>query len=492
MSRRRFIETASMAALDSQLISTGHARASERVERPNILLIISDEHRASIAGCYGNKLARTPHLDDLASRGIVFDNCYTNAPLCVPSRLSMTSGKYSSRVNVWNNNCWLPSNDYPSIARLVNARGYESVLCGKMHYDATRNYGFTEIGPRNNAIKTGKDKRFAIDDATVDYQEWKSRETTFHAGDTSSILTHDRNVRDAAVKFLNSRTESDKPFFLIAGFVAPHYPLTVPEEYYSHYRGRIAGPTIPRGHLEMQPLNYQQLRYKFGLVNTDPASVIKGRECYYGLTEWCDHNIGTVISALRSNPALENTVVIYTTDHGENMGEHGLWWKNCMYETAAHIPLIVSWPQRWRQGSRRQQVCSSVDVIQTVAQATGATPPEDWNGESLFPLLDDSSHAWKNFAVSEYYAHNISSGFSMIRYGQYKYVYHTKPTRDFPAQRELYDLERDPEEFINVVSLPEHQDRISKLHMMMVKEIGQDPEENELRCRSEIAVGYNR
>jgi choline-sulfatase len=479
-----------MAALGTAFASGTRSALAQESKRPNILFIITDEHRAAITGCYGNKIVRTPNLDELASRGIVFDSCYTNSPLCVPSRLSITSGKYASRVSAWNNACELSSNDIPSIASMVRAQGYDTILCGKMHYAATRNYGFSVIGPPNNFSKNGKGSRRPYDDTEVNSQDWKARSNTFHVGDTSGVLNHDRAVQQVSCDFLANRKKSDKPFFMTVGFDTPHYPLIVPEEIYNHYRGRIPPPNLPFGHVEMQPLNYQQLRNGFGLVNMDPTLVQKGRECYYGLTEWTDGNVGKVLDALRKSSVADNTVIIYTTDHGENMGEHGLWWKCCMYQTAAQIPLIISWPERWQQGERRKGVCSLVDVVQTMARLAGATPPHDWNGDSLIPLIQDEKHEWKDMAVSEYYAHNISSGYVMLRQGKYKYVYHTRPVPNYPNERELYDLESDPNEFVNLVSLPEHQKRLAEMHALLVKEVGEDPEKTEQRCRADIAVGY--
>jgi choline-sulfatase len=493
ISRRQFIETASMAALGTTLASARIKVTTPPSRPPNILLIISDEHNASVTGCYGNRTVLTPYLDELASRSVLFENCYTNSPLCVPSRLSITSGMYSSRVGGWSNSCWLPSADYPSIARVVESRGYESYLVGKMHYDPTRRYGFTEIGHSftNEVTKTGNGHRRPIDDTRINHASWWSREGDFHPGEHSQVLDHDRNVREGACHFLANWKAGDKPFFLLVGFLAPHFPLTVPEKFHAPYRGRIGPPHLPLGHVEMQPLNYQQLRHGFGNVKTDPDTVIKGRELYYGLTQWCDHNVGQVLEALKNSPAADNTVIIYTADHGENMGEHALWWKNCMYETATRVPLMISWPGRWKQGDRRMGACSLVDVVQTVAEVAGARPPEDWNGDSLVPWLDDRKHAWKDLAISEYYAHNISSGYVMVRRGKYKYVYHTHPTPDFPTQRELYDLEADRDEFVNLVSLPEHQKRMEEFHALMVKEIGEDPEKTEQRCRADYAEGYH-
>ena len=174
-------------------------------------------------------------------------------------------------------------------------------------------------------------------------------------------------------------------------------------------------PEIPPGFLESLPLNYKHLRRGFGLVDVDPGTVRRGRELYYGFSEWVDAEIGKVLTALEKSPFARDTVVIYTTDHGENIGEHGLWWKNCMYEHAAHIPLLVSWPQRWAGGQRRRGACAHVDVVRTVAEIGGAEVPGDWNGTSLVRWLDDPKTPWKDRAVSQYYAHNIASTGTVTR-----------------------------------------------------------------------------
>jgi len=188
----------------------------------------------------------------------------------------------------------------------------------------------------------------------------------------------------------------------------------------------------------------------------------------------------------------DNTIVIYTADHGENMGEHGLWWKNCLYDTAARVPLIVSWPVRWAGGQRRTRACSLVDVVQTIAELGGAKTPDDWNGDSMVRWLDAPQSAWKDRAVSEYYAHNIASGYTMIRTGDFKYVYHAPPDDKHPAQRELYDLKADPGEFHNLAGKPEYEEHMVSLHKALVQELGEDPDKTEQRCRADLARGYAR
>ncbi|KKL17387.1 hypothetical protein LCGC14_2486060, partial [marine sediment metagenome] len=256
---------------------------------PNILVIMSDEHNVGVTGCYGNEIARTPSLDALADRGISFDAAYTTSPLCVPARLSFTSGKYVSRIGAWGNNNWLAGDDVPSLPRIMTAAGYDAILCGKMHYDTTRRYGFTEVGGNlNDDRKTGRGGRRAADDTNVNTKGRDQRFGQFHPGDRSGILEYDRRVTAGTLEYLAGRGASDGPLFMLVGYLAPHFPLIVPEEFHKRYEGRVPMPVLPAGHVDSQPLNYHHLRRGFGVVETDPAMVRKGRELYYGLTEWVD------------------------------------------------------------------------------------------------------------------------------------------------------------------------------------------------------------
>jgi len=169
-----------------------------------------------------------------------------------------------------------------------------------------------------------------------------------------------------------------------------------------------------------------------------------------------------------------------------------LWWKNSMHEDSAHVPLIISWPKRWAPDQRRTGASSHVDLVKTIADIAGGHTPDDWNGTSMLPWLDNEKHAWKDYAVSEYYAHNIASGYVMARSGDWKYTYHTVMDEQHPAQRELYNLAIDPHEFTNLAGLPEHAKRIEEMHQRMVKEVGGDPDESEQRARHDLARGYER
>lgn len=491
ISRRNFLKTAGLGiiglAFSKSFAKTVNLDKSPQRNKPNILVIISDEHNASVLGCYNNHIIQTPHLNRLASKGTVFTSFYTTSPLCVPARLSFTSGKYSSHVRVWNNNCWLESDDYPSLPRLLNKNGYESFLCGKMHYDITRRYGFTEIGTcLNYWNKRGTDRFGRRKPNDLKPQPGHSqRIDTFHTGDTSRVMEHDRKVTKFTTEFIKKRKDREKPFFMVAGYWAPHFPLTVPKSYWKRYQGKVPMPLLPKGHLESQPLNYKHHRIGFNMENLPDDIVRKGRELYYGLVDWLDNEIGKVLKTLENSEIAENTVVIYTSDHGENMGEHGLWFKNCMYEHSVRVPLIITYPKRWKGEQIREKACSHVDLARTIAEIGGVKTPHDWDGDSMVDWLDNHNTNWKDMAVSEYYSHPIASGFVMIRMGKYKYVYHTPPDDNHPPQRELYDLKYDPGEFNNLANQSEYANLLNKMHAALVQELGEEPDITEKRCRED-------
>jgi len=226
-------------------------------------------------------------------------------------------------------------------------------------------------------------------------------------------------------------------------------------------------------------------------LNDVPEEVVRrGRELYHGLTQWVDREIGKVLDRLAGSAWAEDTVVIYTADHGENLGEHGLWWKNCMYEPAVRVPLIVSAPGRWKGGQRRRGACSLLDLARTIADLGGAATPDDWDGDSMAQWIDDPGAAWKDRAASEYYGHFIASGYAMVRMGRFKYVYHTPPDSRHPAERELYDLEADPGEFTNLAGRAQFSEQIGRMHAALIDEIGENPDDAEQRCRADYARGH--
>lgn len=304
------------------------------------------------------------------------------------------------------------------------------------------------------------------------------------AAEETSENYRDIERRADAIAFLKDRKSNDSPFFLIVGFNAPHYPLQAPGSYLDKYRDKVPMPYLPPGYTDNLPLNYRHLRNERALEHVPADTVKLARESYYARVEWIDKQIGAVLQALKESPFSENTVVIYTSDHGENLGEHGLWWKNTAYDCSVRVPLIFNWPQRWKGGQVRDGACGSVDLVQTIAALGGATTPEDWDGNSMLPWLDHAAYKWKDMAISQFYAGYISSGITMIRQGQWKYVYHSRADESHGPEIELFDLKADRAELKNLAADPRYKSKIASLHKLLVSQLGEDPEQTETRWRN--------
>ncbi len=451
--------------------------------RPNILFIMSDEHDPGVTGCYGDPVVRTPNLDRLAANGVLFDGCYCNSPLCVPSRLSFTAGQYVSRIDAWCNNRVIEQADAGwTLPRVLHRAGYTPYLCGKQHYHRDHRYGFVDLLPKHNQHgMTGHHRWRNPDDSEPGLRVWHERAAQFHVGDDNEVMALDREVTATVRRFLGEAQQGEGPWFLFAGYVAPHFPLIVPKAN-DNYRGRVPMPELPPGLLANLPRNYRHHRLGFGNVDTGETIVRRGRELYWGMVDWFDQEVGKVLGALADSAVADDTIVIYTSDHGENKGDHGLWWKNCMYEHGARVPLLVSWPARWAGGQRRSGACSLVDVVRLVTDLAGGETPAEWDGDSLLPWLDDAGHRWKDTALVEYYGHNITSGFTLWREGTWKYTYHNAAGPGHPAERELYDLASDPKELRNRAAEPAQAERLARMHAAMLAELGEDPEVINARC----------
>jgi choline-sulfatase len=361
-----------------------------------------------------------------------------------------------------------------------------------MHYDRNRRYGFEEVFPHRGNSKplSGGTSRRAPDDDRISHQQWTARSATFRTVPDSQPFRADPSVSECdayvtaqAVAFLREHAHDREPFFLLVGYHAPHFPLDVPESYFNTFRGRVPMPRIGPETWASMPPHYRHRNSIHGVTASIPPELIRrGRECYWALVRWLDDQIGMLLKAAAGLSAADNTVIVYTTDHGENKGDHGMWWKLCMYEHAARVPLLVRWPRRWPGGQRRRGACTLVDLARAVLDLGGAQQPENWDGASLLPWLDDPAYPWRDVAVSECYGDNIS-GYSMIRRGRFKYVYFTRPTPHAQPHRQLFDIEADPDEAVNLADRPEHAATIARLHADLVAEVGRDPEEIERLAR---------
>jgi choline-sulfatase len=406
--------------------------------RPNIVLILSDQHNPHVIGYAGDPVVRTPNLDALAAQGTRFDNLYCAYPLCVPARMSFMTGQYPSAIGSWDNRAMLAS-DVPTFAHTLRDAGYDTALCGRMHFvGPDQLHGFEtrihddcwgwltpEIEGRGDQRTTGQ-RRYAVE--TSGYGR-----TGYEAFDDSVTAT--------ACDFIRARTDSNRPYCLVVGMMLPHNPLICERQLFDHYMDAL-GPYEPPTAAELDRLHpaVRRWRERREADRIDPLLARRARAAYYGLVTTLDRNVGRVTTAVQDGGDADNTVLIYTSDHGDMAGEQGLWWKSNFYDGAARVPTVVSWPGHFPAGCGVRNVASLVDIAPTLAELAGAAPLPAAAGRSLLPFLQGRPPAdWPDAAFSEYAGLQGDHPGCMIRSGPWKLNYYS----EFDSWQ-LFNLDADP------------------------------------------------
>ncbi|MCL5746326.1 MAG: sulfatase-like hydrolase/transferase [Acidobacteria bacterium] len=454
MRRREFVGAMTGAGLDRSAPPPAGAAG-----QPNLLILMSDQHNPHVLGCRGDSVVKTPHLDALAASGVSFENTYCQAPICVPARMSFLTGQQPSRSRVWHNTDILPS-DVPTFAHGLGAAGYETVLVGRMHFEGVDQWhGFEKllvgnITPIYPHIPHTLPKRLLIG------AQGGSRAAVELAGPGSTTYqAHDEQVAAATAKFLMERPRTGgRPFCAVAGFVLPHSPYICSRRDWNHYYDRVALPEIPPGYFERLHPAVTLWRKNRGIEDLPPETIRRARAAYYGLVTHFDRLVGTVMSALRNSGLDRNTIVIYTSDHGDMAGENGMWWKNSFYEGSVTVPLMVSFPGTFPSGAKVREIVSLVDVGPTLLELAGARPLPNADGTSLVPLLRGEQVRWANEAFSEFPPFMGSPAMRMVRSGRWK-LNHYESHRP-----QLFDLEADPHEYNDLGESRRHAAIRTQLH----------------------------
>ena len=409
--------------------------------RPNIVLIMSDQHNAHVMGCAGDPIVQTPNLDGLARSGVRFTGAYCPYPLCVPSRMGFLTAQYPGDVNVWDNASVL-SSDVPTFAHALGASGYEAILCGRMHLNEAdmfhgferRLYGdcdrFLSSEIRGHGLnRTNGQTRYAV-------------EVSGHG--RTGYQAFDRNVTDITCDFVARRQPGERPYCLVVGLILPHNPLICDRRHFEHYVQRLPVPApLSRAVLDHLHPAIRKWRERRGVDGLTPEQNHRALAAYYGLVTELHHNTGRILDAVRRSPVAEDTAVIYCSDHGDMAGEHGMWWKGCHYEGAVRVPLIASWPGHIPDGETVDAVVSLIDVGPTVLDMAGAEPLPDVAGRSLGGFLSGSQGAagWQDEVYCEYIGAHGDQPSCMLRSGPWKLIYYA----EFDSYQ-LFHLGRDPQE----------------------------------------------
>ena len=447
------------------------SRSAQAAERPNVLFLISDDLN-NFLGCYGDPLAKTPNIDRLAARGTRFDLAYCQYPLCGPSRNSLLTGLYPNSTGILSNaqifRQTIPS--HVSLPQAFRQAGYFAARIGKLyHYNVPRSVG-------TNGHDDPGSWELELNPAGCDRLEEEPQIFTLTPGQFGGTLSwyaspkgdehHTDGLMAADAEWVLERCarQPERPFFLAVGFFRPHTPYVAPKPYFELYPSGsmplVQGVEEDRADLPRAALmSYKREQDKL----TDDLR----RECkqaYYASISFMDAQVGRVIDALDRLGLADNTIIVFTSDHGYHMGEHGLWQKMSVFEESARVPLLIVAPGVSRPASSVAAPVGHIDVYPTLAELCGVTAPENLQGESLVPLLKDSAAESRGWALSQVRRGGGRQGGG----GFFGYSLRTPRWRytewdEGNEGRELYDHDGDPRELTNLADDPAHEQTIAEL-----------------------------
>jgi len=433
--------------------------------RPNILMLFSDEHHWAYSGYAGHHVVETPNLDRLAARSVNFRHAYCNSPLCSPSRHSFMAGLWNHRIGCWNNTSSFPENTV-TWAHALSAAGYETSLVGKMHFNGYQKmYGFDRrpVLEGDNAgnvfhswgIRCSHDWSQAMDGGGGGLQSLLASGPD--SPERQPIFQHDERIRDGTLQLLREKAaqgDDAQPWAICMSSVLPHPPFTARQDLWDHYAGRARLPEDPFG-ADLDEVDRALRRYheldRDGAYGE--AEILRCQQAYYGLITEYDEHVGMVLDELERSGLAENTVVLYFSDHGEFAGEHGLIGKVSLRESSIRVPLLVSWPGHYREGTTVDTPVSLVDIYPTLLDIAEYQLPDilPLDGHSLLPFLTgDGADFAGDVVFGEFEGEGWPHPRCFLREGELKYV------RNHGATDALYNVVRDYHERDNLLDDPEH------------------------------------
>ncbi len=435
----------------------GDTIAAVPFARPNILLIMADQMAAAALPCYGHPVVRAPNLCALAEQSAVFENAYCNFPICAPSRAVLHTGRLAHALDCFDNASSF-SSETPTLAHYLRDLGFSATLCGKMHF----------VGPDQ---LHGYERRLTTDIYTANFAttvDWsKGREfrptnltmaPVIESGPCKRTLQMDfddeveyngiREIYDTA------RRSGGSPFFLTVSFTQPHSPFVIGEEFWNRYGdGEIDMPAAPDLPPEKRDILSRNLYYCHGrhLFTVTEEDIRRARRGYYGMISCIDDKVGRLLRALEDAGLADNTAVVFTADHGDMMGERGMWYKQHFFEWSARVPLLIRLPGK-QQSRRVKENVSLADLMPTILEIAGGcdlrAPADGASFASLF--ANGGGGQWRDTVIGEYSADGSTGPSRMVRRGRWKFM-------DLEGEdRLLFDMEKDPLEQNNLAEDAAH------------------------------------
>jgi choline-sulfatase len=468
-------------------------------KQPNIIVICSDQHHPLMSGYRGHSYVRTPNLDKLAQNGTHFTRAYCTSPVCTPSRMSFITGKYVHQIDNWMIGVPLSRKEM-TWARRLDQAGIPSTMLGKMDFCGEyQDGGFSDnkIIYRRSAWKTiplekpsperldgytRKDKRQHLVMAGSRTSDISETEKLGHLEEELGFYGHDRIVTDWALEYLRERGKQskNKPWALYIGFLMPHWPFRVPEDYFNmYYPDNLELPfdfNIPNNNLHPAIRHFQKA-LDLGEVTEDMLR--RTIAAYYGMITCMDAMVGEILQELEIQAFADNTYIIYTSDHGESLGEHGLFYKQCAYEGSVGVPLIMTGPDL-PVGNVVDHPVSLVDMYPTIMDMVHLDTEEDRPGHSWLPLLKREEQKRPDYAFSEFHGNFFKHDWYMIVRENYKYIYYVN------ERPSLFDIVRDPHE-LNDLAQDHRYYNVLQDFEKLLRSIG-NPEEIAFRAKRDYGL----
>jgi arylsulfatase A-like enzyme len=491
MKRRDFISGTGAALVGGASASSAENPPRPRRDRPNILLLMADQFRVDCLGAYGNPVIHTPHLDFLARDGVHFQYAYTSTPSCTPARSALLTG-----LAPWHHGMLgmtRMASRYPvEKPRALADAGYYTTAIGKNHFDPIRNaHGYHQMVTdehcsywfHTNEAKSARPE--ASSEERCDYEAWFWSQLPCTDPHQTGLGWNDYRAKpfelperlhatqwtgDTAVNFLRTY-ERPEPFFLKVSFIRPHSPYDPPQRFFKMYEDA----NLPAAHAGAWASRYEQ---RSGPDNDiwhgrlRPDEIRRSRQGYYGSVSFVDEQIGRILEALDKRHLMDETLIVFLSDHGDMLGDQNLWRKTYAYEQSAHIPMLMRVPSGMGGSPRGDVISNPVelrDVLPTFMEAAGATIPDHLDGRSLLPLVRGKSAGWRPYIDLE---HNICysprNHWNGLTDGHWKYIFHA-----MDGEEQLFHLETDPHELIDLAGVGQHADELRRWRERLVAHLSE-------------------
>ena len=480
MSRREFCRLVTTGSVGLAIASECAAESqAPTTRRPNILLLMTDQHRADCIGADGNSIIKTPSYDRIAREGALFTHAYSSTPTCTPARAALLTG-----LSPWHHGMigfGRIAERYPfEMPRALNDAGYYTFVSGKCHYFPQRNYhGF-------QGALLDESGRVWTPDFISDYRKWFKEKAPNLDPDATGIGWNDyrsgvyklpeelhptRWTGDRAVEFIE-KYDRDEPFMLKVSFARPHSPYDPPKRFWDMYRDEdMPAPSVGKWAAKYapgDPKNYTSWHGDFGV-----AQAKRSRRGYYGSVTFIDEQVGRILKALEKKGELENTLIVTTVDHGDMLGDHHHWRKSYPYEGSARIPMLIRWPKCMgisaKRGVKLDQPVEIRDILPTFLDAAGAPIPKNLDGMSMLDLVRGKTDGWREYIDLEHgFCYAPENTWHALTDGRWKYIYYA-----FDGTQQLFDLKSDPGELNDLAQDPSCARALKSWRRRLVKHLSE-------------------